>query len=364
MGSGLSQQTRDRLYTCKKNGGKELTLANCELKKIPSVAWKFKQLHRLNVSRNLLQLIPPDIKLLPLLAELDASTNEINEIAPDIGVLDSLTHLDLSNNSITSLPILPKSLKILKLSFNNITSSGELDFPVINELYYGHNKITIFPPQILTYQSIRVLDLSGNRLTYVPDEISNLGTLEALDLSDNQFNAVPVSISLLTNLRTLNIGGNPVGGMFREILELTKLEFLNANKCRLTTVDMDIGKLVNLTELHLKENNILEFPRSFCNGLEKLTNLRVLDVSMSALTVLPRQVGYPTIELLFSQMTLEISCPTSQTIGKQQQHQNYPRRVVLVESCSGYFLLFQPFRGKLFIFCPLFTLGSIHFLNI
>lgn len=244
MGAGLSQQTQDRLYTCKKNGGSDLNLSNCELQKIPSVTWKFKQLRTLNASRNMLQALPPEIKLLPLLEELDASTNEVSDIAAEIRALDRLTNLDLSNNTISSLSLLPKSLKVLKISFNSITTSGELDLPSITELYYGHNKVTIFPPQILSFKFITVLDISGNRLTYLPDEISNLTTLQHLDLSGNQFNAVPVSISLLTNLHVLNIGGN------------------------------------------------LEFPKSFCNGLECLKNLKLLDVAMCALTTLPRQVGY------------------------------------------------------------------------
>src|ERR1700748_882686 len=83
MGSGISQQARDRIATCKKNGKMELNLSDCELKAIPkSRIRKFKNLKKLVICRNFLQVIHPDIRIFLLLEDFDVSTNEIHVPPP------------------------------------------------------------------------------------------------------------------------------------------------------------------------------------------------------------------------------------------------------------------------------------------
>jgi len=77
MGSNLSQQARDRIYTCRKNGKTELNLSDCTLTTFPKVILKFKPLKKVILARNLVSALPPDLKRLVLLETLDVSTNEI-----------------------------------------------------------------------------------------------------------------------------------------------------------------------------------------------------------------------------------------------------------------------------------------------
>lgn len=77
MGSNLSQQARDRIYTCRKNGKTELNLSDCALDLFPKPILKFKPLKKLVLARNLLQELPPELKRFVQLEDLDVSTNEL-----------------------------------------------------------------------------------------------------------------------------------------------------------------------------------------------------------------------------------------------------------------------------------------------
>jgi len=292
MGSNISQQAKDSIYACKKDGGKELNLSNCELQGVPAKVLKFKKLKRLNISRNMIQVIPPEVSKFPLLEELDANSNEIVSVPAEVGNLENLSYLDLSNNSLSEIPALPtKSLKVLKISLNNMPHT-ELNLPLLTELQYARNHIVIFPMQLLQLQHLVILNLSGNKLNYLPDEIHSLVGLEVLDISENMFSSFPPPVKSLTNLKTLDIGKNLLNSITLDVLALVHLEVLRANNCKLSELGVDIGVLDHLVELNLRENNIGRFSPEFVGGLERLTNLKVLDLAMNALTSLPRQFGY------------------------------------------------------------------------
>lgn len=77
MGSNLSQQARDRIYTCRKNGKTELNLSDCTLVVFPKSILRFKPLKKLVMARNLIQELPPELKKLIQLEDIDVSTNEL-----------------------------------------------------------------------------------------------------------------------------------------------------------------------------------------------------------------------------------------------------------------------------------------------
>jgi Leucine-rich repeat (LRR) protein len=84
MGSNLSQQAKDRIYTCRKNGKAELNLSDCALTSFPKVILKFKTLKKVTMARNLVPILPPELQKLALLETLDVSTNEIQVHIQDV----------------------------------------------------------------------------------------------------------------------------------------------------------------------------------------------------------------------------------------------------------------------------------------
>eukprot|EP00026_Physarum_polycephalum_P008646 Phypoly_transcript_08740.p1 GENE.Phypoly_transcript_08740~~Phypoly_transcript_08740.p1 ORF type:complete len:472 (+),score=30.53 Phypoly_transcript_08740:44-1417(+) len=295
MGSNLSQQARDRIYTCRKNGKTELNLSDCALVAFPKVILKFKPLKKITIARNLVPDLPPELSKLVQLEILDVSTNEIQVVPQELHELHNLTSLDLAHNAISQFNIvLPQKLRYLDISSNSITTIGtEFNCP-LEELHYQRNKITIFPTQILNIRGLKVLDLCGNRLTYMPDEIEQLALLESLNISENSFNSLPPSLFKLVNIKRLYVGKNQLGSLPQELECLTHLEYLNASSCALKELCFDVEHLPHLVELELRENSIVQFSKSCSVGFEKLTNLRVLDLAYNALVSVPRQIGYLT----------------------------------------------------------------------
>ncbi|EGG13938.1 filamin/ABP280 repeat-containing protein [Cavenderia fasciculata] len=295
MGNSLSQYARDRMYLCKKDGATDLNLSSCEIKKLPRAILKFKKtLTKLNVGKNFLTEFNSQIEKFLLLQTLIADSNELTETIPTLSKLEHLIHLDISNNLLTNVPNHLKHLQHLNISINSINSfPRELDLPALQELFYAHNKVSIFPTEILELRNLRTLDLAGNRLNYLPDEISSLAaTLQALDLSENQFTSFPPPITTLTALRSLRLAGNQLGQLTSVFTNLSNLEVIDFSECQLTSFDFDLSKLVALTDLSLARNRISELSSQTAISLGQLKLMRFLDLSKGTFNSIPKQVGW------------------------------------------------------------------------
>ena len=119
----------------KGNEAPVIDLQNKSLDKFIAEAKKagLKHIERLDLSRQELAELPPEISKLVSLKVLTCYGNSMKSIPPELGKLENLTALGLNENSLTQIP---KELGNLK----NLT----------------------------------MLDLRYNRLTAIPDEIGNL----------------------------------------------------------------------------------------------------------------------------------------------------------------------------------------------
>jgi Leucine-rich repeat (LRR) protein len=124
------------------DGVKILDLHKKKLEEFPVEIFKFKNLEELNLAKNKIKIIPPEIK--------------------------SLTKIKILNLSRNKLTVFPAELCALT----------NLDSLIINE-----NEITELPKEIKNLQKLSYFDMWGNYVTVFPDEISQLkNTLKVLDL--------------------------------------------------------------------------------------------------------------------------------------------------------------------------------------
>lgn len=111
-------------------------------------------------------------------------------------------------------------LKILNVSYNEITNISKNTFPKLYELHtidFSHNNITaIFNSVFQVLFSLRQLDLSHNHLESVkPSTFGVIPTLLELDLSYNRLNDVAKSgLSRLASTRKLSLRGNKLDKLF------------------------------------------------------------------------------------------------------------------------------------------------------
>ncbi len=249
----------------------ELDLSNHKLKDLPDI-FQYKEfstrLESLNLSKNRIKKVAPEIGGLQALRILDLSSNQIRELPPEISRLQALEILYLSSNQIEEVPPEIGGLQALRT------------------LRLDSNQIEEVPPEIGGLQALETLDLSSNQIRVVPPEIGGLQALETLDLSSNQIRVVPPEIGSLQTLEILDLNSNQIEEVAPEIGGLQALETLDLSSNLIRVVPPEIGGLQALETLYFNSNQIEEVPPEI-GGLQALRTLRL---DSNQLAGLPQEV--------------------------------------------------------------------------
>ena len=130
-----------------------LLLGNNKFKNLPNIIYKFKNLKTLQLYRNQLDTLSPEIEQLKSLVKLYLEGNYLKNIPAEIGQLTNLRELNLGSNSLNSLPAEVGDLKEL------------------TALYLNHNSLSNLPAEIEQLTNLTRLNLSNNALSDLPAEI-------------------------------------------------------------------------------------------------------------------------------------------------------------------------------------------------
>ncbi|XP_051160683.1 chaoptin isoform X1 [Leptopilina boulardi] len=237
---------------------------------------------------------------------LDLSFNNITDIVKMYfrPVEYSLTHLYLSHNELNNVTQgvfgnMPH-LQWLDLSYNELM---EIDFDCfrntknIQVLFLSWNNIMDIPAETFRQlKKLRIVDLSHNRLRTLPDNLFNEAYIESLDLSHNQFMRLPIKVMSMTaaaSLSSLDLSWNLLSGVHSTdaIFRLRGLTWLDLSYNRLVRLDDGIfSDLHNLDYLDLSHNKqlILEQRGRTFHGLEdSLLFLGLSNISLLSVPDLP-----------------------------------------------------------------------------
>ena len=204
------------------------------LTELPHALTDLPSLMALDVSRNLLSDLPPELGSCARLTSVRASHNKLVALPFVRGVLPYLAELHLDRNGLTELPAALwgcPSLKSVSLCANRLTL-GATRMPADMGAFYaaadtypgaemsavaplemldlGENRLGAMPPVHL-YVRLRELHVQQNGIRELPaDELRPLRLLQTLDVSMNDVSALPPELALLPVLQNLNIVGNPI----------------------------------------------------------------------------------------------------------------------------------------------------------
>jgi hypothetical protein len=162
---------------------------------IPADIGRFEGLLALNLSKNMIATLPLELFALATLATLDLSQNRLEAVDPAIAGLAGLLELNVAHNVLTALPdALPLSLEHLRLEGNQLRelprSLGRLGS--LSTLDAKDNQIAFIDAgAFVDMRRLEVLELSGNGLSELPPSVACLSALVILSARQNRLVAFP-----------------------------------------------------------------------------------------------------------------------------------------------------------------------------
>ena len=304
---------------------KQLTYFNiseCNLRHIPTTVWMCVSIRHLDLSRNKISLLVPEVGNLQNLMRLNLSQCNLTTLPAEIGFCSNIEEIILMANQIDMLPETLKdckNLKILKMSYRSFNIL--LDSYMENLISKGQIKSEHIPIVTFELENLRVLDLKHTKINNLPE--NNLRNLKELYLDWNYFDnftqqqnvmqsmiAPPMSSStnlsqltdypplstiagsslsiisssgptqppasilntMSTNLSVLTISNNLLKEIPPELMCLNNLEILDLSFNMISKIPKNLSLLIKLKELYLN-NNCLLMLHSSIGALKNLAKL-------------------------------------------------------------------------------------------
>ncbi|XP_048134047.1 disease resistance protein RPM1-like [Rhodamnia argentea] len=201
-----------------------------------------------------------------------------------------------NNNALNQLN-LPRLRSLLVFEFGESSTTDEQLVPsgskLLRVLDLGGSSLHNFPRQILVLFHLKYLSLRGTKVRIIPSSIGKLQSLDTLDLRQTLISELPVEITKLKKLQNLLVyrdseltfplpfgprkGISAPEGM-GALKSLQKLCYVKAGGGRSKNILQELGELSQLTRLGVTELKT-DDAKELCHSLEKMTNLRSLDVT-------------------------------------------------------------------------------------
>ncbi len=141
----------------------------------PSLS-RFKKLKTLSLFGCRIQSMTDDLSDCESLIELDLSRNGLITI-PDLRRLTQLKTIRFSANQLTSMPLMPVSIRHIHADYNDIKDLSSLThLPNIEVIYISDNEVEAIPP--LSSRRIRILEAQNN------PRLSKMGNVYCDDEND------------------------------------------------------------------------------------------------------------------------------------------------------------------------------------
>jgi Leucine-rich repeat (LRR) protein len=175
-------------YLRKMFGGRKsgnLKLHREGLVKVPTQIFELTALQSLDISDNLISLIPEDIGILTKLCTLNIERNEKVAHLPDtMSVLTNLTSLSLEGTDISHIPLWVGAFtSLIDLNLRGL----HVDSPPEAVIMQGTPTVVKFLNRVMLSYGSGDLVLDSMRLDCLPIEVQKATMLKGLSLADNNF---------------------------------------------------------------------------------------------------------------------------------------------------------------------------------
>ncbi len=177
------------------------------------------------------------------------------------------------------LPFKEEMIELMLFLFENKMWYAQSPLSKIKIVSTKNNLVQHIPKMIGSLKKLECLLLNGNKIKEIPTEIQELEDLHILSLNDNLMEHIPKEIFELKRLRGLYFNHNKIKEIPTAIKELKKIMYLDFKNNKIKEIPTEITTLKKLISLHLANNKIKEIPTEIIEGIAKLKDFKVLDLS-------------------------------------------------------------------------------------
>ncbi|XP_059911705.1 leucine-rich repeat and calponin homology domain-containing protein 2 isoform X1 [Gadus macrocephalus] len=215
-----------------------LNLSGRKLREYPGVSYDLTDTTQADLSKNRLTEVPAEVCLFAPLESLHLYHNCIKCVPEAIINLQMLTYLDISRNLLSVLPqyLFGLPLKVLLVSNNKLACLPDHigNAKGLMELDISCNEIQVLPAQVGQLHALRELNIRKNCLHMLPEELSDLPLIR-LDFSCNKITEIPTAYRKLRQLQHIVLDNNPMQSPPAQICLKGKVhifKYLNIQACR------------------------------------------------------------------------------------------------------------------------------------
>lgn len=233
-----------------------------------------EQVEYLDLSKQLLKVLPPEIKKFQNVVLINLKHNPLKKFPVELLELPSLKYLLLDSTGLSSIKLSDEEMAKAKqsnITFISLNGNKFGRFPVqllqlakLNELSLANNQISGcafekgYDPST---NALEIISLQDNRLSEMPLSLGQLPALTKLNLAGNDIRSLE-KLSGYKNLKSLRLNDNPIKEVPASFYNLSQLEELNLDQTKITALPDSIGRLAKLRALTIPAT-FLKFPKDF-----------------------------------------------------------------------------------------------------
>ena len=317
---------------------KEIRLGHNNITYIQDNAFLNINVSAIHLDNNIISYIHDDAftSVSKQLKELDLSHNRLTEIPAAIGKLVNVSTLDVSLNPIdcrnftddvmrsigdfiTVFKFGDQSLKCWPATIHHFPQLKELSFfggimqrlPhnafngfewTLEKLWFKYTRLIAAPIALQDLKSLTDLHFDDNIFVgdagiLIPAFAGMTTSLNTLSLENNNLTAFPSVLLTLNAVHNLSIARNDlqfISDQAVSVIGRNNLTTLNLQRCNLNRIPGALSKVISLINLDLSNNTITTIEK---NDLQKLRNLRSLNISYNPLEYISKSTFYDLVAL-------------------------------------------------------------------
>ncbi len=250
-----------------------LNLSYSNFTELPKELSQFINLQALNIAGNKFkdkEKLFEDLSKLPNLKILEAYRCNLRALPDNIKLLQNVEILDIGTNGLRELN--ENIGELTKLKYLSVRSNSYLKD---------------LPQSIGKLRCLQFLNVSGSGMTRLRDELSNCSELVSIVANACKIKTIPVQIGSLINLKYINLGYNKIETIPESIGKLTELKNLSLGSNEISELPKEFSNLKNLGSVSLEFNRFKQFPKEVLS----LDNLYSLWIHNSNFEIIPPEVG-------------------------------------------------------------------------